>query len=67
MKDFSASLDLTNHASRFFRGDSDMLRTITVGRYVSIQGTFVRSLPDGKIVVRVGNSVFQGLPVQKAA
>ena len=44
-----------------------MLRTITVGSCVSIQGTFVRALPNGKIVVRVGNSVFQGDPVQKAA
>lgn len=41
-----------------------MLRTITVGSHVSIQGTFVRALTDGRILVRVGERLFKGTPVQ---
>ena len=44
-----------------------MLRTITVGSCVSIQGTYVRTLPDGRIVVRVGKDLFEGRPVKVAA
>lgn len=44
-----------------------MLRTITVGKFVSIQGTFVRSLPDGRISVRVGDTVYSGTPVAQFA
>lgn len=44
-----------------------MLRTITVGSYVSVQGVFVRSLPDGRIAVRVGRNIYEGTPVQAAA
>lgn len=40
-----------------------MLRTITIGSCVSVQGTFIRQLPDGKIVIRVGNKTFVGFPV----
>ena len=42
-----------------------MLRTITVGNYLSIQGLFVRMLSDGRIVVRVGDKTYQGQPVQQ--
>ena len=51
----------------FFWGGFDMLRTITVGSYVSVQGTYVRSLPDGRIAVRVGSMVYAGSPVKQAA
>ncbi|MGB3179111.1 MAG: hypothetical protein WA822_06445 [Albidovulum sp.] len=44
-----------------------MLRTITLGSCVSVQGTFERQLEDGKILVRVGNLLFAGLPVNKKA
>ena len=44
-----------------------MLQTITVGSCVSVQGAFVRKLPNGKIQVRVGERVFEGRPVGKAA
>ena len=44
-----------------------MLRTITMGTCVSVQGTFVKSLPDGRVLVRVGKQVFSGKPVVKAA
>ena len=40
-----------------------MIRTITVGSYVSVQGTFVRDLGDGRIAVRVGDRVYAGRPV----
>ena len=40
-----------------------MLRTITIGSYISIQGQFVRSLPDGKAVIRVGDREYSGTPV----
>ena len=41
-----------------------MLRTITVGSHVSIQGIFVRALTDGRILVQVGESLFKGTPVE---
>lgn len=44
-----------------------MLRTITLGSTVSIQGIFVRSLDDGRIEVRVDDKSFTGKPVIKAA
>lgn len=40
-----------------------MLRTITVGSCVSIQGILVKQLADGKIVVRVDDQTFVGYPV----
>ena len=46
-----------------------MLRTITIGSYMSVQGYFVRTLPDGRVVVRVGDQTYAGRPVtvKKAA
>lgn len=44
-----------------------MMRTITLGSAVSIQGTYVRALPDGRIVVRVDDTSYAGIPVIKAA
>jgi len=44
-----------------------MLRTITMGSCVSVQGTFVRTLPDGRIAVRVGAMVYHGRPIVAAA
>ena len=40
-----------------------MLRTILLGSCVMVQGVFVRDLEDGRIAVRVGNTVFKGFPV----
>lgn len=40
-----------------------MLRTIIVGTCVFIQGTFVRSLPDGRIAIQVGSTEFRGQPI----
>lgn len=44
-----------------------MLRTIIMGTCVFIQGTFVKTLPDGRIVIRVGNTTYEGPPVNPAA
>ncbi len=44
-----------------------MIRTITIGSCVSIQGMFVRAFTDGTILVRVGQKVFRGIPVNKKA
>ncbi|WP_256415862.1 hypothetical protein [Ruegeria sp. HKCCD8929] len=44
-----------------------MLRTITLGSCISVQGTFVRKLSDGRIAVRVGDKIYMGRPVQAAA
>jgi len=44
-----------------------MLRTILVGSCVSVQGIFVRNLEDGKIMVRVGDRIYQGKPVSELA
>ncbi|WP_274379280.1 hypothetical protein [Rhodophyticola sp. CCM32] len=40
-----------------------VLKTITLGTCVSVQGTFVRALENGKVVVRVGDRMFTGQPV----
>ncbi len=40
-----------------------MLRTITVGTSVSIQGIFVRDLPNGRIAVQVDNAIYSGKPI----
>jgi len=44
-----------------------MLRTITVGSFSLVQGIFIRALPDGKIAVRVGKTIYEGHPVPPAA
>lgn len=44
-----------------------MLRTIVLGTCVSVQGTFVRALPNGRIAVRVGKKIYEGKPVKTAA
>lgn len=41
-----------------------MLKTILLGSCVYVQGTFVRTLDNGKIIVRIGNRLFEGLPVE---
>ncbi len=41
-----------------------MIRTVTVGDYVSVQGNYVRSLPDGRVVVQVGGKTVAGNPIQ---
>lgn len=40
-----------------------MLRTITLGSHTSVQGIFVRELANGRIVIRVGSWIFEGVPI----
>ncbi len=44
----------------------DMVKTITLGDYISVQGLWVRNLADGRMVVRVGEKEFVGHPVERA-
>lgn len=43
-----------------------MLRTIAVGSCVSVQGLLVRTLSDGKLVIKVDEKLFVGFPVSGA-
>ena len=42
-----------------------MLRTITIGTTVSVQGIFVRVMPDGRVSVKVDNDIFTGKPITR--
>lgn len=42
-----------------------MIRTITVGTCISVQGMFERELGNGNIAVRVGEHTYVGRPVCK--
>ncbi len=44
-----------------------MLRTIALGTSILVQGIYVRTLPDGRMTVRVDDSHFSGYPVAQAA
>jgi hypothetical protein len=44
-----------------------MLRTIQIGTCMSVQGLLVRKLDDGRITVRVGDKLYTGVPVERAA
>jgi hypothetical protein len=44
-----------------------MLHTIMMGSCVSVQGLLVKTLPDGRVQVRVGTQLFTGRPVSQAA
>lgn len=42
-----------------------MLRTITIGSCVSVQGIFVKDLADGRVAVKVDDTIYQGKPVSR--
>lgn len=42
-----------------------MLKTIMIGKYLSIQGKFVRTTPNGLMVVRVGDKTYAGRPANR--
>ena len=44
-----------------------MMTTILLGTCVSIQGIFVKRLPNGFVVVRAGDRTYAGRPVAEAA
>ncbi len=41
-----------------------MIRTISVSDYIQIQGSFVRALGNGNIVVSTGKRQFEGRPLK---
>jgi len=49
--------------SRRYHGRKPVLKTIILGSCVSVQGVFVRQLTNGRILVRVGKRLYEGLPV----
>lgn len=42
-----------------------MIRTITVGSYISVQGMFERDLGNGQIAVKVGEQTYVGKAVTR--
>ena len=56
----AAGLNRGEH-SRGFK----MIRTITVGSCISVQGKFERELENGRIVVSVGEQTYAGRPVTR--
>lgn len=40
-----------------------MIRTITLGTCVSVQGLFVKDLSDGRVAVKVDDIIYAGKPV----
>jgi hypothetical protein len=54
---------LVNVRIKAVPGGKNMLRTITIGSCVSIQGLFVKALANGRIRVSVGDKYYDGTPV----
>ena len=44
-----------------------MLRTIVLGSCVSVQGLLVRQLDNGRIIIRVGERTYEGMPITAQA
>ena len=40
-----------------------MIRTITIGSCISVQGVFERQEPNVSVVVRVGAKTYEGKPI----
>tara|TARA_R110002049_G_scaffold44333_6_gene130254 strand:+ start:114451 stop:114618 length:168 start_codon:yes stop_codon:yes gene_type:complete len=49
--------------SYVFWEEMTLLRTITIGSCVSVQGIFVKMISDERIAVQVDGKVFEGKPV----
>ena len=48
-----------------FLGENQVLRTISIGTCVSVQGLVVGQTADGKLIVRVDEKTFVGRPVEQ--
>ncbi|MEP1201792.1 hypothetical protein [Tateyamaria sp.] len=44
-----------------------MIRTIAMGTAILVQGIYVKTLPDGRMTVRVGGTSYSGKPISQAA
>ena len=40
-----------------------MIKTISIGNYISVQGLLVGTAPDGRWIIRVDDRTFVGHPV----
>jgi hypothetical protein len=40
-----------------------MIKTVTIGSYISVQGIFVKMLPNHLMQVRIGSTIYTGHPV----
>lgn len=47
--------------------EGTMFRTIIIGSKILVQGLVERMTPEGRMVVRVGDRLFEGWPVEAAA
>ncbi|MEO0389647.1 MAG: hypothetical protein AAF218_01770 [Pseudomonadota bacterium] len=44
-----------------------MLRTIMIGNAIFVQGVYVKTLSDGRMSVKVDDTIYSGMPVKAAA
>ncbi|MFW2590248.1 hypothetical protein [Sagittula sp. SSi028] len=44
-----------------------MIKTIKIGQHISVQGLFEKLLPDGRMQVSVGSTIYAGMPVSAPA
>lgn len=44
-----------------------MIRTIAMGTAILVQGIYVKTLPDGRVTVRVDGTHFSGTPISQVA
>lgn len=54
------------YVAKTIKAGITMIQTIILGSCVSVQGVYVKTLPDGKITVRVGQKLYTGWPVTPA-
>lgn len=47
------------------REERKMLRTITIGSHIQVQGLLVRTLANGKVIISVGEQEFEGKPITR--
>ena len=43
-----------------------MIRTIAMGTAILVQGIYVKTLPDGRMTVRVAGAIYSGTPISQA-
>lgn len=44
-----------------------MIRTIAMGTAILVQGIYVKTLPDGRMTVRVDGAHYSGTPISQVA
>jgi hypothetical protein len=59
---FGHSLQIRHKPGRII-----VYRTIIIGSCVAVQGVFLKTLANGSIAIKVGNQVFEGMPIENYA